>query len=174
MEVISDIKGKVYEDLVRYASKRCDAVMFVFCKVPFRGEKLMELEETKSKVKKKLEKSFLKDREGNEWVYTGRYYPWVGNKKMGSNILFYKFDEDLVDFLLKNDNLYNWLNPDFPEDIAFFKDGYCWLYSVAHEEMCVIYCSDKKEYVEMKNMGIKFYEKDFELIPKEKIYFEKY
>ena len=51
---------------------------------------------------------------------------------MGSNILFYKFDEDLVDFLLKNDNLYNWLNPDFPEDIAFFKDGYCWLYSVAH------------------------------------------
>ena len=93
---------------------------------------------------------------------------------MGSNILFYKFDEDLVDFLLKNDNLYNWLNPDFPEDIAFFKDGYCWLYSVAHEEMCVIYCSDKKEYVEMKNMGIKFYEKDFELIPKEKIYFEKY
>ena len=90
MEVISDIKGKVYEDLVRYASKRCDAVMFVFCKVPFRGEKLMELEETKSKVKKKLEKSFLKDREGNEWVYTGRYYPWVGNKKWA--VIFYSIN----------------------------------------------------------------------------------
>ena len=174
MEVISDIKGKVYEDLVRYASKRCDAVMFVFCKVPFRGEKLMELEETKSKVKKELEKSFLKDREGNEWVYTGTYYPWVGNKKMGSNILFYKFDEDLVEFLLKNDNLYNWLNPDFPEDIAFFKDGYCWLYSVAHEDICDIYCKDRKEYEELKAIGIEFYEKDFEVMPKEKLYFEKY
>ena len=58
MEVISDIKGKVYEDLVRYASKRCDAVMFVFCKVPFRGEKLMELEETKSKVKRNWKNHF--------------------------------------------------------------------------------------------------------------------
>lgn len=94
---------------------------------------------------------------------------------MGSNILFYKFDEDLVDFLLKNDNLYNWLNPDFPEDIAFFKDGCCcWLYSVAHEEMCVIYCSDKKEYEEMKNTEIKFYKKKFKPIPKKMFYFERY
>ena len=50
----------------------------------------MELEETKSKVKKKLEKSFLKDREGNEWVYTGRYYPWVGNKKWA--VIFYSIN----------------------------------------------------------------------------------
>ena len=90
MLVMNVITDEMYEKLIEYASKRCDAVMFVFCKVPFRGEKLMELEETKSKVKKKLEKSFLKDREGNEWVYTGRYYPWVGNKKWA--VIFYSIN----------------------------------------------------------------------------------
>ena len=47
MQVIGDIKGKIYEDLVRYASKRCDAVMFVFSKVAFRDEQLLLLEITK-------------------------------------------------------------------------------------------------------------------------------
>ena len=174
MLVMNVITDEMYEKLIEYASKRCDAVMFVFCKVPFRGEKLMELEETKSKVKKKLEKSFLKDREGNEWVYTGTYYPWVGNKKMGSNILFYKFDENLVEFLLKNDNLYNWLNPNYPEDVAFFKDGYCWLYSVAHEDICDIYCTDEAEYDTLKEIGIEFYENKFEPTAKGQLYFEQY
>ena len=174
MQVISEIKGKVYEDLIKYASKRCDAVMFVFCKVPFRGKQFIELDKTKNKVKNKLEKSFLKDRVGNEWVFTGRYYPFVGDAILASDILFYKFDDDLVSFLLKKNNLYDWLNPNSPEDIAFFKNGYCWLYSVAHEDICDIYCKNRKEYEELKKIGLEFYENDFEETPKDKLYFEDY
>lgn len=58
MLVMNVITDEMYEKLIEYASKRCDAVMFVFCKVPFRGEKLMKLEETKSKVKRNWKNHF--------------------------------------------------------------------------------------------------------------------
>ena len=91
-----------------------------------------------------------------------------------SVVQFYKFDDSLKEYLLTKKNFYSWCNPKFPEDIAFFKDGYCWLYSVAHEEMCDIYYKDRKEYEEMKNIGIEFYKKKFKPIPKKKFYFERY
>ncbi len=30
--------------------------------------------------------------------------------------------------------LYSWLAPDFPEDLAFFKRGKCWMASLSHEQ----------------------------------------
>ena len=73
-----------------------------------------------------------------------------------------------------NKNLYNWLNPNYPEDVAFFKDGYCWLYSVAHEDICDIYCTDEAEYDTLKEIGIEFYENKFEPTAKGQLYFEQY
>ena len=70
--------------------------------------------------------------------------------------------------------MYNWLNPNYPEDVAFFKDGYCWLYSVAHEDICDIYCTDENEYETLKEIGIEFYENKFEQTPKAQLYFEQY
>ena len=174
MQVIGDIKGKIYEDLVRYASKRCDAVMFVFSKVAFRDEQLLLLEITKNKVKEQLKESILKVREGDHWVFTGRSYYLPGDAIDATEIQFYKFDDTLTDFLLTNKNLYNWLNSNYPEDVAFFKDGYCWLYSVAYEDICDIYCTDEAEYDTLKEIGIEFYENKFEPTAKGQLYFEQY
>ena len=174
MLVMNVITDEMYEKLIEYASKRCDAVMFVFSQVPFRGNDILVLNETKEKVKKQFANSILKIRNGDYWVFSGTSYYLPGDAADVTEVQFYKFDDSLKEYLLSKKNFYSWCNPKFPEDIAFFKDGCCWLYSVAHEEMCVIYCSDKKEYEEMKNMGIKFYKKKFKPIPKKMFYFERY
>lgn len=174
MLVMNVITDEMYEKLIEYASKRCDAVMLTFCKSPFRGDDILVLNETKNNVKKQFKNSILKTRNCDYSIFSGISIHLPSREDNVSEVQFYKFDDSLKEYLLTKKNFYSWCNPKFPEDVTFFKDGYCWLYTITHEEMCVIYCSDKKEYEEMKNMGIKFYEKDFELIPKEKIYFEKY
>ncbi len=67
-----------------------------------------------------------------------------------------------------------WLNPNFPEDIAFFRNGYCWLYSVAHEEICDIYCENEEEYEYLKLIGIEFVDDEFVPTPKAELYYEEY
>ena len=151
-----------------------DAVMFVFSQVPFRGNDILVLNETKEKVKKQFANSILKIRNVDYWVFSGISIHLPSREDSVSEVQFYKFDDSLKESLLTKKNFYSWCNPKFPEDIVFFKDGYCWLYSVAHEDICDIYYKDRKEYEELKAIGIEFYEKDFEVMPKEKLYFERY
>ncbi len=89
-------------------------------------------------------------------------------------VLFYETGDEVKEYVLTNRNLYNRLNPEYPEDLAFFKDGYCWLYSVTHEEIYHIYCENKKEYEYLKSIGIEFWEKEFVPTSKKDLYFENY
>ena len=87
---------------------------------------------------------------------------------------FYRFSAEIKNYLLTNKNLYAWLNPGYPEDISFFKDGYCWLYSVAHEDLCDIYCENEKEYEYLKSIGIQFWDDEFVPIIKDNYYYKNY
>jgi len=89
-------------------------------------------------------------------------------------VYFYRFSLELKDYLLTNDNLYKWNNPHFPEDISFFKDGYCWLSSITHENLYYIFCRNDREYKHLKSIGIEFFEKKFIPTPKKDLYFEDY
>lgn len=40
---------------------------------------------------------------------------------------------------IKKHNLFSWSHPDLPEDICFYKDNKCFMRTVAHENMCLIY-----------------------------------
>ena len=88
-------------------------------------------------------------------------------------VYFYKFSDALKKYLLSNCDLYNWLNPKYPEDIAFFKNGICWLYSVSHEGICDIYVESEEEYNYLKNIGLEFLEEHYRDKFKEEIYLEK-
>lgn len=89
---------------------------------------------------------------------------WCGSKVIADDCLFqvsfYQFSEKVKKVLLKNHSFYDWLHPNYPEDIAFLKDGYCWLYSVSHERICSIYYDTEKEYQKLVDMGIEFDEMD--------------
>lgn len=88
--------------------------------------------------------------------------------------MFFNLSEDVKKYLLSNTCLYCWLNPKYPEDISFFKDGYCWLRSVSHEEICDIYCENEEEYEYLKSIGLRFLEKGFVPIPIDELYYEDY
>lgn len=170
MYVISEIKGKEYKKLIEYAYTKCDAVMFVIRKDLYAKEKDKNIINNFNNMinsTSKLNDYLLKKRNGGNWVYSE-----VCADDDLFQVHFYKFNLELKQFLLANNSLYDWLHPLYPEDIAFFKNGYCWLYSVAHEGICEIYYETENEYNELCNLGIKFDE--YYNLPLEKRYYESY
>lgn len=175
MLVKNKIKGQVYEKLMEYANKKCDAVMFVANKSGFNENECTLLDENMKRIKQQFADLFLKSRNGRNWIFSAKMNIH-GNPNFDDlfEILFYKFDEKLKEYMLTNKDLYDWFNPDRPEDISIFKNGYCWLYSITHEEMCDIYCEDEKEYEYLKSIGIEFWESKFTPIPQNELYYEDY
>ena len=104
MLVMNVITDEMYEKLIEYASKRCDAVMFVFSQVPFRGNDILVLNETKEKVKKQFANSILKIRNGDYWVFSGTSYYLPGDAADVTEVQFYKFDDSLKEYLLTKKN----------------------------------------------------------------------
>lgn len=91
-----------------------------------------------------------------------------------STTYFLKLIEDLKTEILNKNSIYDWHYPISIEDISFFKDGYCLLNSITHENLCFIYCESEEEYEYLKSIGIKFAENQFIPTPKEKLYYENF
>lgn len=173
MLVEKKIQGPIYKNLINYAYTKCDAVMFIVRKDIYINEirtdndSLNILQKNMKKYVEDINKYLLKKRHGAYWVYSES-----GADDELIDVYFYKFNNQLRQLLLENDSIYSWLHPTYPEDIAFFKNGYCWLYSVAHEDMCEIYYETDEEYHELIQLGIEFDEKY--ILPKSKRYYEDY
>jgi len=182
MLVTSSIKNKTYKQLIEYAFKKCDAVMFVttqrfFESKHYRGDpkdKII-LEQTIKNIEENFKNDFLKKRTNSQFVID-EYKDGKTNRVFndGFGVYFYTFNKELKDYLLSNTDLYKWNNPHYPENVSLFKDGYCWLSSISHESMCWIYVADKKEFQYLKSIGIEFWQKEFVPTPKKDLYFEKY
>lgn len=96
-------------------------------------------------------------------------------KEKITDIKYYiKITDELKDDILKRKSIFDWCFPFNIEDIEFYKDGYCWLFSVAHEKMFNIYCKNEKEYEFLKSIGVNFKNKKFEPISKEEIIYKNY
>jgi len=182
MKIKQGITYQAYEKIIDYAFSKSDAVMFVFRKDGFNESQVDELEKTRSEFEKNYKDYILKHRNGAHWVYTK-----VGNEECGItsqkdpkgfqnlfDIYFLSTKSKIKEYLLKNKNFYNWLNPKYPEDISFFKNGYCWLYSVSHEQFIEIYCEKEEEYLLFRQIGLEFEEKKFLATPIEEMYYESY
>ena len=177
MLVKGKIKKDVYKKLIEYASSKSDAVMFVSKKIGFTEKQKTVLDKNMHVMKNNLKDFFLYSRNGCRWIFS-ECLPYsncdpIEFDKM-FEIMFFIPQGKVLDYLFSNDNLYNWLNPNYPEDISFFKDGYCWLNSITHEELCFIECESVEEYRFLKSIGIKFADKKLCITPKEKMYFEDY
>lgn len=176
MRVINEnIKNETYQKLIEYYFDKCDTVMFISNKDGFNDEEVSELIKSMNEMEDKLKKSYIKSINRSNWVFRIIGDSSVikdSNFNQRYKIYFYKFTEEVKDYLLSNQNLYSWLNPKYPEDVSFFRNGWCLLSTITHEEMCDIEVETEEEYEYLKSIGIEFYEDKFTPTLKEYMYYE--
>lgn len=177
MEVKKFKRKDSYEKLIEYAYQKCNVIMFVAREDGLNYEDIKKLNKNMSLIQEKFSNSFIKELQRPLWVFHKSQKSLLN--KMSDiefnnqfHIYFYKFTNEIKAFLLSNPNLFKWLNPEYPEDISFFKNNCCWLYSIAHEEICDIYVENEKEFKELKKIGIEFYEKEYRKASENELYFE--
>lgn len=96
------------------------------------------------------------------------------NEMVTSVCYFFKLSDSLKREILNNNSIYNWRFPFHIEDIEFYRNGYCWLLSVAHEHMLDIFCETKTEFQDLKKIGVEFEERKFIPISKCEVIFKDY
>lgn len=79
-----------------------------------------------------------------------------GEEFLSRNIYYMKLTKDLQQEILSKNSIFDWHYPITLEDLCFFKDGYCWLYSEVNEKILNIYCENEEEYNYLKSIGVKF------------------
>ncbi len=113
-------------------------------------------------VYKKLTESWINRNRNSIITVTNHYITELSGKKFLYNHIYYiKMTKEIQEEMLKKQSLFDWIFPTSLEDLCFFKDGYCWLYSVAHEEILDIYCENEEEYNYLKSIGVEFVEDHF-------------
>jgi len=125
-------------------------------------------------LKERLGKYLVKEKHDSKWTVN----EVLGKKEKENNqyvfdICFYKICPEVEKFLLESvDSLYAFDPPYLPEDIAFYKDGYCWFYTVTHEERCDMDIKTIEECNYIENMGIKI--EKYEINEKDSDLFEEF
>lgn len=126
-------KGEVYEKLIDLAFEVCDEFHLVVRR---------DLGSTRQlePILKELECSIKEMAVTNEWTGT----KLGGGQK--AKVYYYRTDETAGKILKERaDSLYEWMQPNLPEDLSFLKKGKPWLVNIAHEEES--YIMTESEYL---------------------------
>jgi hypothetical protein len=91
------------------------------------------------KILNNLTDSLVETREQSEWI-TGKLFGDV------VKVYYYKTTDQAKSVLKDVSNsLHQWVQPNFPEDLSFTKNGNPWLINIAHEHESYIKTDDKHE-----------------------------
>lgn len=89
-------------------------------------------------------------------AYKSNNMPSMITLNMNNHIyetVIYKADIGTKTALLKVNDIFDWDYPEYPMDLCFFKDGYAWVITSAHEKDALIYTDNNKEIRTLKKMG---------------------
>ncbi len=96
------------------------------------------------------------------------------NGNVYSKVYYMKLTDELKKEILSKKSFYNFKFPYFLENISFFKNGYCYLNTIAHEEICEIEITDEEEFEYLKSIGLKFDSNKFISTKEENLFYEDY
>lgn len=163
LDIVTEPICEKYNKLIDYAIKNSDAFMFVTCDF----DKDINYKQKVIPFVKDLEPYIIKIRHNKIWPGQER----LGRQK--HNIYLFRMCEEVKEKLLEPNGLYKWRYPNYPEDLSFFRDGRCWLTSIAHEDFSYIYEKDIEEVNKFKEIGIEF---EYFNIPEEEceFFYEEY
>jgi hypothetical protein len=137
-------QNKEYQQLIELAFNFCDTFHLVIRR---DMGKIRELKKFLSNPK--IESSLIERKKDSEWASTT-----LDGKK--AYIYYYNTkNPETKNFIIDSANsLFSWQQPDFPEDLSFFKDGKVWMSTSSHEKECYIYPTSQNEVDQLRNIGL--------------------
>ncbi|MFS0656891.1 stage III sporulation protein AH [Bacillus sp. 179-C3.3 HS] len=133
-------KGEQYSKLIDLAFDICDEFHLVL-------RKDMGSLKSFEPLLKKLESSLKEMKEQSEWAST-----LLGDDQT-AKVYYYYTDENAKSILLEvAQSLYDWEQPNLPEDLSFFKNGEAWLITCSHENESYIDTEDHTEIQRVFNI----------------------
>jgi hypothetical protein len=111
---------KDYKQLLKTAKENYDSFSLVW-----RDQ--LDFNENSARFGKSLEQFLIKELHTDEWP---------GTKIFGSKakVRTYKVNSDSLSVLSQLNNVFEFLSPNFPEDLAFYSNGKVKFSSIAHEK----------------------------------------
>ena len=105
-DIVAEPKGQTYIDLLNFAASRCDSFSLVW-----RDQFIFE--QSAYEVKQALKPFRVTNVKTDEWP---------GTKLIGHEAIVrrYRVEEESVKLLHIAGSLYSWLQPQLPEDLAFY------------------------------------------------------
>lgn len=110
-----------YTQLLNTALKEYDSFSLVW-----RDD--MEFNESAKKLEEQLAPYLIEEKHTDVWPGTQLEYPFA-------TVRIYQVNEKTIKTLQSVNSVFEWLSPNYPEDLAFYKNGVNKFASVAHEQM---------------------------------------
>jgi hypothetical protein len=119
-DIVAEPKGQTYIDLLNFAASRCVSFSLVW-----RDQ--FKFEQSAYEIKRTLKRFIISNDRTDEWP---------GTRLIGHEAIVrrYRVADESVRLLHVAGALYSWLQPNLPEDLAFYASGdTAWLASISHE-----------------------------------------
>lgn len=144
--------GEFYYSLLDYAFEQADYFMLAWIQYGDDENGVDSFSKEAYEMQKLLSPYIVKTRNDLHWP--GSSPIPMGSLKILGDVVFYKTCSEAKQILKRVSGLYDWVNPDYPQDLAFFKRNKCWFYSVAHEKMAFFIRATAKDAAFLTKHGV--------------------
>ena len=144
---LEDFKNKEqYCKFINYMVENSDKFSLVYFKYSENGK----VKSTVKEMEKLLRPYKIFSYNGNQWPSTVT----LNENNHIYKITLYKVAPGVEEILTKPNDLLDWDYPNLPMDLCFYKNGYSWFASAAHEHYASVYLETKQEYLNLIDLGI--------------------
>ena len=157
LAVISPIEGENDQKVVSFAFEKSDAVMLVYQNPGQRAFRKslhdirIALRPFRLSSRCNQDKKSKKSKDGFEWPGT---VSWDERSLIRADV--YRLSAEVCAYIRSANALFDWIAPDRPEDIAFFKDGVCWISTTTHEQFCNVFGNERETARLLDDLGIEY------------------
>lgn len=141
-----------YKVFVRYMSAYSSAFSLVF----FRHNENEKINRTTKTIQKRLVPYLIACKRQSKLpsMITANQFQHI------YELSIYQTCFETIDVLETAHSIFDWDYPNRPMDLSFFRNGYAWFSSSAHEKCCMLYTDDLYVVQDLQDMGLQIIEKD--------------
>lgn len=164
-------KKEIYKKFIRIMLCYSEAFSLVY----FRYNERDKIKHSTKTIKKLLEPYK---------VYTKNVTQWPGTVTKNNNNHIYRLsvyksnnaDWSIINTLEKVNSIWNWDYPKYPMDLAFYRNGLAWFYSITHERINSLYLNEEDEsrflsLRDLESVGIKLVNETE--VPNDNVFYDK-